>query len=108
MIASSSFWIVVIFLGIGTFGIRASFIFFSDRIKLSNRAKEVLSFIPAAVLPALITPIVFYHQGSVELIMGKERFLVLFLASVLCYFFRNMLVTILFGLSLLFFMTTYL
>lgn len=105
MIDSSYFWIIVIFLAIGTLSIRFSIIGLSSRITISPRMKEVFSFIPASVLPALIAPMVFFHKGQSEWLMGKERLIVVLLAAVLCYYTRSMVVTIVFGLLALFVFT---
>jgi branched-subunit amino acid transport protein len=67
--------------------------------------KEVLSFIPAAILPAMIAPMVFFHQGEVVFLAGKERLAVLILATLVCYYTKNMLITIGFGLALLYLLT---
>ena len=107
MINETVFWNNILLLGIGTFGIRSFFIFFSHRIKISARQKEILSFIPAAVLPALMTPMVFYHQGDVSWLADKERLVIFLLALVVAYKFKNMLVTIAFGLTLLFLLTNF-
>ena len=105
VIASNYFWFNIICLSIATITIRFSFIAFSSRMVISDRLKEVFSFIPAAVLPALIAPIVFFHQGSVEFLMGKERFFVLAAATIVCFFTRSTLATVAFGLSALWFLT---
>ena len=105
MIETNYFWIVTFFLTVGTFIIRGLFIFLSTKIKISERAKEILSFIPAAILPAMIAPMVFYHQGQVEYLMNKERLIILILAVLFCYFIRNMLLTLGFGLGLLYLLT---
>ena len=102
MINPEYFWRIIFLLGIGTFTIRFSIIALSSKVKISDRVKEVFSFIPAAVLPALIAPLVFYHKGSVELIFGKERFIILILATIVCYYSRSMMLTIVFGLFALF------
>lgn len=105
MISSYYFWTIIILLGLGTFAVRSSFIVFSSKIKISDRLKEVLSFIPVAVLPALITPMVFFHEGSVEWMAGKERLVVLALASLVCVYTKSIIATVLAGLGLLYFLT---
>ena len=105
MIESGYFWQIVFFLAIGTFSIRFSIIGLSSRVVISPRMREIFSFIPASVLPALVAPMVFFHQGKAEWIYGKERFLVLLLASVICYFSRSMVITIVSGLVTLYLVT---
>ncbi len=98
MIAPEYFWLSVFLLGIGTFSIRYSLVSISGRIKIDDRARALFSYIPSAVLPALVAPMVFYHQGSVAWLAGKERAAVLVLAIMVCAFSRSTLATIVCGL----------
>ncbi len=105
MIDASYFWFNIFILAIGTLAIRFSIIAISSRVVVSERTKEIFSFIPAAILPALIAPMVFFHNGQVAWIFGKERTLVLALAIMVCYISRSTLVTIVFGLVALYLIT---
>ncbi|MDZ4677112.1 MAG: AzlD domain-containing protein [Oligoflexia bacterium] len=105
MIEASYFWQNIFFLAIGTLAIRGSIIALSARVKISDRVKEIFSYIPAAILPAFVTPSVFFHQGKVAWAYDKERFLILIFATVVCYFSRSTLATVGFGLVALYFMT---
>jgi branched-subunit amino acid transport protein len=108
MIESSSFWFVLACLICGTLAIRGSLIAASTRVNISERAKEIFTFIPAAILPAFIAPFAFFHEGQVAWMQGKERFLVLVLATAVCMWTRSTLVTICFGLSCLYVITQFL
>ncbi|AZZ36197.1 hypothetical protein CIK05_05115 [Bdellovibrio sp. qaytius] len=105
MIPLGYYWLNVALLAVGTISIRGSIIALSARTKISERVKQIFTFIPAAILPAFIAPAVFYHQGQVEMVMGKERVVVLVLASVLCWFTRSTLATVGFGLAALYLFT---
>ena len=105
MIDTTYYWTVIILLGVGTLCIRGSIIFLSSRITISERVREVFSFIPAAILPSMIAPMVFFHEGQVEWLANKERFVILILATVVCFFSRSMFGTICFGLGILFAIT---
>jgi branched-subunit amino acid transport protein len=105
MIEPNYFWNTVGFLALGTVLIRFSIISVSGKVTISNRLKMTFSFIPAAVLPAIIAPMVFFHEGSVGWTFGKERLLVLVLATVVCYKTKSMLATVSFGLILLYLIT---
>lgn len=107
MIKAEYFWYNVLGLAIGTLAIRGSIIAMSARIKISNRLREIFSFIPAAVLPAFVAPAVFFHQGQVELVYGKERFVILILATAICFFTRSTLTTIGFGILSLYFVNQF-
>ncbi len=102
MIENTYFWLNVFCLTLGTIAIRFSIIAFSSKIHISERVKEIFSFIPAAILPAFIAPAVFFHQGHLAWAFEKERLLILIFASVLCYFSRSTLATISFGLLALY------
>jgi branched-subunit amino acid transport protein len=103
MIESSYFWWSIFFLSIGTLGIRGSIIAASEKIEISARHREIFTFIPAAIIPAIVVPMVFFHQGQVPWLLGKERLFTLVLATVVCFYSRNMLVTVGFGLAALYF-----
>ncbi|MFZ3229407.1 MAG: AzlD domain-containing protein [Pseudobdellovibrio sp.] len=107
MITETYFWTITIFLAIGTLAILGSVIAISGRITISDRWKQLFSFIPAAILPALIAPAVFFNKGQVIWIAGKERLFVLILATVVCYFSRSTLATITFGLAALYFISQF-
>ncbi len=105
MIDSVYFWFNISVLAVGTLAIRFSIIAVSSRVVVSERTKEIFSFIPAAILPALITPMVFFHKGHVAWAFEKERTIVLILAAVVFYFSRSTLITIAFGMIALFLIT---
>ena len=105
MIEPKYFWLNVILLAAGTFAIRASFIALAERVRISAVVRELFSFIPAAILPALIVPAVFFHRGQVEWLHGKERLMVALFVGATSYFVRSTLFTILFGMISLYLIT---
>lgn len=108
MIESSYFWINIVFLAIGTLAIRGAFILFSSRLHISPRWREIFSYIPAAILPAFVAPAVFFHQGHSSLLLGKERFVVIILATAVAYWAKNTLMTVVTGLLFLYLFSTFL
>lgn len=107
MIPLGYYWLNIALLAIGTIAIRGSIIALSARAKISDRLKELFTFIPAAILPAFIAPAVFFHQGEVSWMMGKERVVVLILAAILCWVTRSTLATVGFGLLALYLFTNF-
>lgn len=105
---SSYFWTSIVGLGVGTYAIRSILLFMSSKIKISEGVKDAFTFIPAAIIPAILGPMVFFHNGDLEIFLGKERLLVLVFATVVCYFTKSMLATIVFGLSTLYFLKLFL
>lgn len=102
-IAEGYFWFNVICLAIGTIAIRGSIIAISKRVKITERMKELFSFIPAAILPAILTPAVWFHQGQGVLLQGKERLVIAIFAAGVAFATRSTLATIAFGLVTLYF-----
>ena len=101
MISSTVFWITILLLAAGTLGIRGSLIALSSKVQISARTREIFSYIPAAILPAFLAPAVVFHQGEIDLLVGKERLLVAVLATAICFKTRSTLWTILGGLTAL-------
>jgi len=108
MIPEKYFLLCVLLLAIGTFAIRSFFIVLSDRLSINHDVKKLFSYIPAAILPAMIIPQSFFHQGVVGIVGGKERLIILLLSGLLYLYVKNTLAMICFGLGLLFLATNYL
>lgn len=102
MIDGNYFIFNVLGLTLGTILIRGCFIALSGKMSLSAKVKDLFTYIPAAILPALIVPATFFYRGNVEWLHGKERFVVLIASLVLSYFVRNTLAIVSFGLALLY------
>ena len=64
MIDDTSFWIVTVLLGIGTFLIRFSFLGFLGRSTLPDWLLRHLRYVAVAVFPALITPLVLWPDAT--------------------------------------------
>jgi branched-subunit amino acid transport protein len=92
----------VLLLAIGTLFIRGSFIAFSNKMTITPKLKKLFTFIPAAIFPALIVPATFFHQGHIDWLFHKERFMVMLMALIASFFMRNTLFIISFGLILLY------
>lgn len=105
MIQADYFWRIVTLLAIGTFALRFSIIAVFGKIKVTERLKEVFTFIPAAVLPAIIAPMVFFHKGDVTWAFERERLFVLIVAIIVSYKSKSMFATVSVGLALLFLIT---
>lgn len=99
------FWLCIGLLAAGTILIRGSVIAFSHRLQITPRMRELFTFIPAAIYPALIIPQVFFHQGHVAWLGNKERLVILILATAVSYLVRNILATLVFGLTALYFIS---
>ncbi|MFN7453245.1 MAG: AzlD domain-containing protein [Pseudobdellovibrionaceae bacterium] len=99
---TENFWWVVLLLGIGTFLIRFSFVGFSRHLKFTPEVKELFSYIPACLFPALIAPSLFFGEGQVDWLLHKEKFVVAMVAILISALTRSILWTLGSGLILLY------
>ena len=91
-------WSLIIYAGIITFVTRFSMIFLLKKDILNNKAKKILSFVPAAIFPAIIFPPIFLDDtGSVDL-ESNPKILAAIFAIIVGYFSKNIIATIFAGL----------
>ncbi len=102
MINTNYFLVNVLLLAVGTITIRGFFISLSGKMKITPKVKELFTYIPASILPAFIVPATFFHQGAIEFLGGKERFIILIVSGIIFYFKRNTFLIIAVGLTLLY------
>ena len=92
------YWSLIIYAGIITFVTRFSMIFLLKKDILNDKAKKILSFVPAAIFPAIIFPPIFLdHTGSVD-IENNPKILAAIFAIIVGYFSKNIIATIFAGL----------
>lgn len=101
-LAPGYIWLLVIVLGLGTFGLRLSFIQFHGWLnEFPPRVERGLEFIPAAILAALICSELFTLDGSVVGTVINVRVLAAGLAGIVAWRTDNMLATIGVGMGTL-------
>ncbi|WP_255197066.1 AzlD domain-containing protein [Halorarius litoreus] len=103
-------WTAIVLGGLGTFAIRASFIFLYERFDVPPRAERLLRLVPAAVLAALVvpafltvegTPVVETGLGPVAALgelFGSDRLLAGIVAAVVAWYTEDILATIVAGM----------
>ena len=84
-----------------TFSIRYGLLPLSGRIRFSPGMQRALSYVPPAVLTAIITPELFLHSGSIDLSLGNHRLIAGILATVVAWRTKNVVLTILVGMAAL-------
>ena len=91
-------WSLIIYAGIITFITRFSMIFLLKKDILNDKAKKILSFVPAAIFPAIIFPPIFLdNDGSIDL-ENNPKILAAILAIIVGFFSKNIIATIFAGL----------
>ncbi len=95
-----TFWILIVILALATFLLRYSFFFIFDKMTVPKFLKEILPFIPAAALAALVAPQVAHIQLGISFLY-QPRFLAWIGAMIVALLTKNMFFTIGSGLALL-------
>ena len=91
-------WLVMLFGGLITFGMRFSFIYLFGRFHIPETMRKALHYVPPAVLSAIIFPELFLQNQHLELSLGNHRLLAGLVAIITAYLTKNTLVTILVGM----------
>ncbi|HRJ55178.1 MAG TPA: AzlD domain-containing protein [Anaerolineales bacterium] len=94
-------WLVMLFGGLITFGIRFSLIYLFGRIEVPETMRRALHYVPPAVLSAIIFPELLLRDGALDLTFTNTRLLAGVIAIVTAWFTRNTLLTILIGMAAL-------
>ena len=92
-------WLLIIYCGIITFFTRFSMIALLKKEMFNDRVREVLSYVPSAIFPAIIFPAIFLdNSGSIQ-IEDNPKILAAFIATIVGIFTRNIIATIFLGLA---------
>jgi branched-subunit amino acid transport protein len=93
--------VAVLLAGLGTYALRASFLFLFERFGEVPEGVEIaLDMVPAAVLSALVVPAVVAPEGTIVL-SGNMRILAALVAAAVAWYTESILATIVAGLAAL-------
>ena len=91
-------WALIIYCGLITFLTRFSMIALLKKEMFNDRIREVLSYVPCAIFPAIIFPAIFLDSfGSIQL-EDNPKILASIIAMGIGIFSKNILATIFSGL----------
>ena len=91
-------WSLIIYCGVITFLTRFSMIFLLKKDVFNEKTKKILSFVPAAIFPAIIFPPIFLdNTGSLD-IESNPKILAAIIAIIMGYISRSILTIIFMGL----------
>ena len=92
-------WALIIYCGLITFLTRFSMIELLKKEMFNDRIREILSYVPSAIFPAIIFPAIFLDNiGSIE-IEDNPKILAAIIAMLVGIFSRSILATIFAGLA---------
>ena len=95
-------WLVMLIGGVITFMIRFSFIYLFGKFHIPETVRKALHYVPPAVLSAIVFPELLLPGGTWNLSLENYRLLAGLAAVLVAWFSRNILVTILAGMIVLF------
>ena len=93
-----STWLAILGVGASVYLLRASFILFADPHRFPHRFRQALTFVPPAVLAAIVMPGLLMWQGHFDLGAGNPRWLAGALAIAVAVRTRSALATIACGM----------
>ena len=92
-------WFLIIYCGLITFFTRFSMIVLLKKEMFNDKVREVLSYVPSAIFPAIIFPAIFLdNAGSIQ-IEDNPKILAAFIATIIGILTRNIIATIFSGLA---------
>ena len=94
-------WLTILGAGAVTFALRLSFIALLGRVEIPLYVERALRFVPAAVLTAVVIPLLFYADGALEVSVGNERLVAGAVAALIVWQTRSVPLTLVGGMATL-------
>ena len=91
-------WLSVIISGLITYFTRMAMVTLVDREMLGKKTKQVLTYVPSAVFPAIIFPGVFLNDFGYFVEFNDPKIFGALVALIVGYFSKNVIATIVSGL----------
>ena len=91
-------WVLILYCGLITYLTRFSMIALIKKEMFNERIREILSFVPSAIFPAIIFPAIFINDYGAFIEMNDPKIFAAIIAIVVGYFSKNVIATILSGL----------
>ena len=92
-------WQLIFFCGFITYLTRFSMIAILKKEMFNDRIREVLSFVPSAIFPAIIFPAIFINDKGLFQIDDNPKILAAIIAMIIGIFSRSIIATIFSGLA---------
>lgn len=93
-----NYWLIIIAMGIVTYGIRLLPIALLGRIEIPPLVQRALRFVPPAVLSAIVAPELLMPGGQFDVSPGNARLIAGVIATLVAWRTKNVLLTIAVGM----------
>ena len=94
-------WLVMLFGGLITFGMRFSLIYLFGRLHIPESLRRALHYVPPSVLSAIIFPQLFLQDGELYIAFDNYRLLAGLAAVLVAWYSKSVLITIIAGMFVL-------
>ena len=92
-------FVLIIYCGLITFLTRFSMIALLKKEMFNDRIREVLSYVPSSIFPAIIFPAIFLDSSGIILLQENPKILAAGIAMLVGILSKNILATIFSGLA---------
>jgi branched-subunit amino acid transport protein len=99
--SAPTLWLTIAGVAAVTFALRISFIVLLGRVEVPPFLERALRYVPAAVLTAVVIPLLFYANGALDISLGNERLLAGLAAALICWRTRSVPLTLIGGMATL-------
>ncbi len=97
-------WALIIYCGLITFFTRFSMIALLKKEMFNDRIREVLSYVPSAIFPAIIFPAIFLDEMGILQFENNPKILASIIAVIIGTLSKNIIATIVAGLAVYWFL----
>ena len=92
-------WTLIIYCGLVTYLTRFSMIALIKKEMFNDRIREVLSYVPSAIFPAIIFPAIFLDNSGSLIFENNPKIIAAIIATIIGIFSRSIIATIFSGLA---------
>jgi len=92
-------WTLIIYCGLITYLTRFSMIALIKKEMFNDRIREVLSYVPSAIFPAIIFPAIFLDNSGSFILEDNPKIIAAIIATIIGIFSRSIIATIFSGLA---------
>ncbi|MDC3059275.1 AzlD domain-containing protein [Candidatus Pelagibacter sp.] len=92
-------WLLIIYCGLITFLTRFSMIALLKKEMFNDRIREILSFVPSAIFPAIIFPAIFLDNSGDFQLENNPKIMAAIIAMLIGILSQNIIATIISGLA---------
>ena len=92
-------WALIVYCGLITFFTRFSMIALLKKEMFNDRIREILSYVPSAIFPAIIFPAIFLDNSGDFQLENNPKIMAAIIAMVVGIISKNIIATIFLGLA---------